>query len=317
MPSPPPSTILVFTANSNTGNAVVSSLLENPGYDKKNTRIRCVIRSERHREDLEDFEDQVEVVIGDIKKEKANKPVFHGVKAAYFAVPLTQDRADLSRRFIDQCMSFGVEYAVLISVVGADEKATLLHQQFAEIEEYAMSMAGKPVHVEVRNTGKLTFKPVVVRSAPFFQNIYGSLGAIKAGTLYLPLDDGFMAHVSLYDVSNVIAHILLDPAKHTDGSGSTYNCIAQYDEGTKLASYITMGSNVRMCKYETVPDEIAVEAFGAHMQPWIAEANVEMLAWYRGGQGQGVHSCIEEITGSPPMSFVKFVKEFLRDLLVD
>ena len=69
---------------------MVSSLLENPGYDKKNTRIRCVIRSERHREDLEDFEDQVEVVIGDIKKEKANKPVFHGVKAAYFAVPLTQ-----------------------------------------------------------------------------------------------------------------------------------------------------------------------------------------------------------------------------------
>lgn len=71
---------------------MVTSLLENKSFDKSKQKIRCVIRSEAHREDLEDFEDEVEVVIGDIKKEKANGPVFEGVNVAYFAVPNLQGR---------------------------------------------------------------------------------------------------------------------------------------------------------------------------------------------------------------------------------
>jgi len=46
-----------------------------------------------------------------------------------------------------------------------------------------LSVAGTPVHVEVGNRNKLLFKPIIVRSAPFYQNIYGSLAAIRAGTL--------------------------------------------------------------------------------------------------------------------------------------
>lgn len=53
--------------------------------------------------------------------------------------------------------------------------------------------------------------------------VLGSLGAIKAGTLYYPLGDvdSRMAHVSFHDVANVIAHVLANPAKHTDGTGES------------------------------------------------------------------------------------------------
>jgi hypothetical protein len=50
-----------------------------------------------------------------------------------------------------------------------DEKATLYQQQFAEIEEYAQSRAGKPVNTGSGDTGETKFCPIILRCAPFYQ----------------------------------------------------------------------------------------------------------------------------------------------------
>ncbi len=51
--------------------------------------------------------------------------------------------------------------------------------------------------------GKELFYPIIVRSAPFYQNFYGSLAGIQAGQLYYPLAAGRMPHVDFNDVAKV------------------------------------------------------------------------------------------------------------------
>lgn len=67
-------------------------------------------------------------------------------------------------------------------------------------------------------------------------------------------------------------------------AGTIYNCVGLYQSGPEMASNIAMKAGVH-CKYESVPDEVAIEAFAAlGLQPWIAEGNVEMLKWFREGK---------------------------------
>ena len=96
-----------------------------------------------------------------------------------------------------------------------DRKETKFQQQFAEIEEYAMSKAGKPVNTGAGDTGSALFVPVILRCAPFYQNMYSSLRAIEQGTLMLPLGDHkYLPHVDVEDVAAVGRHLPLNPAPH-------------------------------------------------------------------------------------------------------
>ena len=78
---------------------------------------------------------------------------------------------------------------------------------------------------------------MVVRAAPFFQNLYGSITGISEGKLYYPLAEGSMPHVDMLDVAKVIGTILVSPAAHIN---KTYNCVAEYQAGNMLASTIGM-----------------------------------------------------------------------------
>ena len=74
----------------------------------------------------------------------------------------------------------------------------------AEIEEYALEKASSPIKLAVGDRGKILFKPIIVRSALFYQNFYGSLAGIQAGTLYFPLGErGRLGHVDFNDVGRV------------------------------------------------------------------------------------------------------------------
>ncbi len=74
-------------------------------------------------------------MVGDIKKPQILGPVLGGASVAFFSTPVTEDRADLGKRFIDECINHGIRFGIIISVLGADAKATRYHQQFRELEE--------------------------------------------------------------------------------------------------------------------------------------------------------------------------------------
>lgn len=303
--------VTVFTGNSNTGSAAIEYIVDGPLKDK--VQVRAIVRKKANAEHLIDM--GVDVVVGDVKKWQMHRPLYENTDVCYFATPNTQDRAKLAKSFIDSCMEHGVPYPIILSVLGADEKKTVLHKQFAEIEEYAHQMAGKPVKLNVGDKGKLTLKPIIIRCASFYQNLYGCLSGISSGTFYYPMGDGHggkMAHVDIADIGKVIAHIMLEPEKHAN---KTYNLIGEYHSGTQVASAISMRGGIG-CLYQEVPDDVARDAFVAlGLQTWIANAAVETMKWYREGGGQGIKSDIEEITGQRIIRLQDFVKDNIKPML--
>lgn len=308
-------TVVVFTGNSNTGFSAIEHLVEK---FKGDVNIRAIFRTKAAAEVLNDLEDQdaaanIEVVTGDITKKKILAPVFEGANAAFFATPATENRAELGKLFVDACFDHGVPNAVIMSMAEADKKETLYQTQFAEIEEYATTRTGRSVTLKVADKGHVKFNPIIIRSAPFYQNFYGSLPGIQKGKFYYPLEEGKLHHVDFNDVGKAVAHVLVNPAKH---ASKIYTIVGDRHAGNMIASVISMKAGFA-CEYEHVDDEIAEIAFTRlGLQPWIAKGNVETLRFIRnGGMEETPTGDLEAITGDKPMRFGEFVKVYIKPMV--
>lgn len=290
------------------GTAAIEHLLENYAGE---VQIRAVVRSLDNKE--EDWEGKVEWIKADINQHRILAPVFKDAHVAYFATPSTPDREKLGKFFVDACFENGCEHAVIMSYLGAEQKATTYHRQFAAIEEYALGKAGQPVKVAIGDRGHKKFAPVIIRAPPFYQNFYGCLNGIQNGTLYYPLEGEQLTHVDYNDVGKAIATVLVNPAPH---AGATYNIIGDTQSGSMIAGSIAMKAGVQ-CVYENVPDSVASAAFEAlGLQKWLAQGNVEMLAFIRtGGMKKYGAGDFKTLTGQNPTRFGDFVKDYLRPML--
>jgi len=309
-------TVVVFTGNSNTGFSCIEHLV---AKFKDTVKIRAVFRTKEGAEVLQELEDKdaaarIEVITADIKNKRILTPVFEGAKVAFFSTPATLDRADLGKRFIDACLDHGVPYGVVMSMAGTDKKVTRYHEQFGEIEDYAFSKKGRSVTLRIGDKGHVKFNPIIVRSPPFFQNFYGSLPGIKKGVLYYPLEQGNLQHVDFNDVGKALAHIVAAPENH---AGKVYTILGESHPGNMIASVISMKAGLP-CTYENVDDEIAIVAFQRlGLQPWIAEANVETLAFIRkGGLADVPVGDLEAITGDKATKFGDFVRIYIKPMVV-
>eukprot|EP00049_Salpingoeca_infusionum_P020635 m.364645 g.364645 ORF g.364645 m.364645 type:complete len:312 (-) comp27878_c0_seq1:275-1210(-) len=302
--------LVVFTANSNTGFALVNHLVENYASQY---RIRCVVRKKTTAKIFQGM--PIEVVNADITQAPLLKAVFaDDVNTCFWATPTSENRAELTKLFIDACIAYGVDFPVVVSCVDADKKLTMYQQQFAEIEEYCAAKFGTPVKRQLLDTGKQVLQPTILRCGMFYQNLFGSLASIASGTFYYPLgkNKGFLPHVDIADVAKVAAAIMTRPQ---DLGGKTYNIIGEYHQGNQIASAITMATG-HPCKYEAVDDETAVMAFEALGLPeWLAMGNVETLAYYREDNGQDIESDIPAITGAAPTKLSAFAKKHVKPIL--
>jgi uncharacterized protein YbjT (DUF2867 family) len=173
---------------------------------------------------------------------------------------------------------------------------------------------GKPVTLPVGDKGKIKFKPVILRCAPFYQNFYGFLQSMQEGHLYLPLTDRRLGHVDMEDACKCVAEILANPEPH---GGKTYVLIGEYQPGNMLASTVGMKAGIR-CSYSDVPDDVAVEALTAlGISKWVAENQVAMYQWFREDNGVVQSNDIESILGSKPTKFGAFVASGIKPLIAE
>lgn len=304
--------VVIFTANSNTGTAAIEYLKKK--FDDR-VHVRAIIRKKGNADYLDElYGGAADIVVGDITKPQILGPVFEGASCAYFATPSTTNRVELTKLFIDACINHGVKHAVILSYLAAEKRETTYQKQFWEIEEYARSKAGTPVKLKSKDKGKELFNPIILRSAPFYQNFYGSLAGIQSGTLYYPLGQhGKLPHVDFLDVGKAIAHVCVDPVKH---AGKIYTLIGEYQPGNMIASTIGMKAGVG-CKYHDVDDATAIMAFQVlGLQPWIAEGNVETLRWHRNGNGLDYPTGdIKALTGDDATKFGDFVRDYIKPML--
>ncbi|EDQ88363.1 uncharacterized protein MONBRDRAFT_26452 [Monosiga brevicollis MX1] len=308
--------VLVFTGNSNTGHETVKALLAKYG-DK--IKVRAAVRKMDRARLLEHLD--VEIVRADVDQPALLSKAFDDkVNAAFWATPTAPDRVTPTKKFIDACITYGVDFPVIMSVLDADKQAIEYQRQFSAIEDYCKAKAGTPVKKQLGDTGKQVLRPIILRSGFFYQNFFGSLGSMASGTLYYPLGSGGAAgaipHIDLEDIGEIVAKLLVDPEEH---GGRTYNLIGEYQAGNQIvrlsATAISMSTGHNVA-YENVDEETASLAFQALGLPeWLARGNVEMLSYFVQDHGQDLSSDTAALLGRPPTKFAAFAKKHIKPLL--
>eukprot|EP00040_Diaphanoeca_grandis_P003807 m.25977 g.25977 ORF g.25977 m.25977 type:complete len:357 (+) comp15228_c0_seq1:100-1170(+) len=313
--------VVVFTANSNTGFAATQSLLKH--YAGK-VIVRAVVRKmsnlppPRVPPALSDHPD-VQVIIADVRQKGHLDKVFDGCKVAYWATPPTTDRLELTKLFIEGCISHGVDYPIILSMVRAGDEPHHL-KDFGLVEDYCWSKMGTKtdsVKDFTFDTGGKKLQPTILRCGQFFENLYGVLPAIKAGTLYFNLGlEGSMPQVALSDVGDCIAAVAMNPQKFCCSKEKpVWNLISKHNNGGKIARAFTMASVGT--KYEPVEAHVMIAALTqAGMKRDIAEKNVEVIEYYANRwQGSNLHNepfepegDVQEILGRPPTTLLSFAK---------
>jgi uncharacterized protein YbjT (DUF2867 family) len=277
-------------------------------------RIRCVVRKKSKAAHLKGL--PVEIINADITQPSLLKAVFaDDVNVAFWSTPTAENRAELTKLFLQACIDYGVDFPIIVSILDADRALTQYQQQFNALEQTCKELQGTPVKRQLLDTGKQVLQPIILRCGMFYQNLFGSIaGLIHNETFYYNLgkNDGFLPHVDLDDVGKVASMIAVNPEPH---AGKTYNLIGEYHQGNQIATAFTRSTGYP-CKYEMVDDDTAVIAFQALGLPdWLAIGNAETVAYYREENGQDIPSDIEGITGTPPTKLATFAKAHLKPLL--
>lgn len=288
--------VVVFTGNSNTGTHVIQSLLAR--YSDA-VQVRAVVRTanargnRKHDAVYEKFGDAIEIVVADVTNKSQMETLLADVKVAFWSTP-DNDRADrvsLTRTFLVECALNGVDHPIVISMVGAGndshEGEIPEHlEEMGEVENIARQLAGfkttlrRDSHLD---GGSKVLEPVILRCGQFYENFYGMASLFEHGTLHFPLGtSGRMPAVSLVDVGDVVAKIVMDPSRYrTNAARPAWNLIGKFLTGGDVARAFTMANYGT--KFDgDISDEMAVMAFAkAHMSQRHAKRYIEVLKYYR------------------------------------
>jgi uncharacterized protein YbjT (DUF2867 family) len=293
------------------GRATIEALLKlHPGK----VHIRAVLRSKKNAAQLKDL--PVEVFESDIMRPQLHDGLWKGmVNSAYFATPQTEDRAMLAKKFIDLCAENGVDYPIILSMTCADAKASLFHKQMAEVEEYAASKKGMTIKAQAWDKGKNLLLPIILRVPFFYQNLFSNAAEVKEKAVFAHcMQSGLLPFVDVEDIGKCIASILVNSAPF---AGKTFNLIAEYTSGNKIASLLSRVTGKTTC-YDTLEaDQYRAVLKSYNMPEWQINGLIEHLDFFSGGQGQDL-SCddIKEICGDEAIKTTQFIREKMKPLVV-
>jgi hypothetical protein len=111
----------------------------------------------------------------------SSTPLFPALSLQVRRAKRVRDRRDGPLELKLECGSptFNVKPHTTKPHVLSDTRSTLYQRQFADIEEYVRSQAGKSVNTGPGDTGATKFKPIILRCAPFYQASVGCEGNKK------------------------------------------------------------------------------------------------------------------------------------------
>src|SRR5262249_39052687 len=134
-----------------------------------------------------------------------------------------------------------------------------------------------------------------------------SAAAIKdSGVFYLPVGDARQSLVDVRDIASVAVRALTEPGHE----GRTYELTGpeslSYSDVAEILTRV-LGRPVR---YAVVPPETALGFMRTSGMPeWNARAVVELYGAFAGDAYSRTTDAIERITGNPPISFERFVRD--------
>ncbi len=282
--------ILVLGATGNTGSEVVRQLKQD------NASFGIMARNISAMDSLELTSEQVR--LGTFDDVESIKNALQGIKKIYVAMPAHPNNVEWTKNVVEAATAAGVGHIVKLSDMGAKSDAGS-----AIIRTHVVTDA------IVKGSG---IDYTIVQPNSFFQNLYGSLDAIKAvGQFYLPLAQAKQSVIDIRDVAAVVVAALTK-----DGHQNQTYLISGPQALTfaEQAAILSEESNNNI-EYVVVPQQAAEKAMKeAGMNDWMAENLAEILAWFGEGHYADVTDTVEKVTGRKPRTFRDFAKEFAQQL---
>lgn len=180
--------ILVINGTSNTGRATLQELAD---FTDLYT-VKATSRKEPSAQ-LSAQLPHVHWLQTDLSKESLLQ-VTKGVEKVFYIPPPAENRAELARNVAAALSANGVQYVLDLSVMGANYRAILFHNQLRDQEE-SLEASGVP-YTHLRCSG-------------WMENVLGAISGIKRdNTFYQSFGEGAMAMVAVADIGRAAARLL-------------------------------------------------------------------------------------------------------------
>lgn len=257
--------VLITGLTGNTGSATLRSVLEH----KKSSKwtIRAGTRdAEKAKEKLKDLSPEqlarVHFVKFDFSDEASLAESLKGVSSVLFVMPqLETGRSDLLKKGIDAAVKAGVSHVVTLTAMAEEVEDCI----------FGKAMTGWKAYLE---TPEVKGKVTDLRINFFLDNFWLQQNAIKSqDSIYLNLPKGNYAHISVKDIADFAAAILLKGEKH---AGQVYYPSGPVKETLdQLAASISKALG-RPIKGVSVPKQAAADSMKQVLPPYVAEGSAEL-----------------------------------------
>jgi NAD(P)H dehydrogenase (quinone) len=250
--------IVVIGASGYVGTATVSQLVA----QSSSNEVIAVIRDPSKQAAKDLVSKGATVVAGDMADPTSLDSTLSGADAVYIVVPGHIDRTNLGNNALEACKRAKVGFVLMLSVATAEMKGQIFADQFKPLEEATIASG--------LNYG-------IVRLPMFLDNIGAQLkGLFEGGNqFYTPIESLKQGNsVSVADVGEASAKILLNPAVHT---GKTYNLCGNASTEADMAAALSKALG-KTIEHVQVPYEGAKQAFmGMGFPEWQTDGVIELM----------------------------------------
>lgn len=276
--------ILITGANGTFGSQVAKSLL-----NRGTNGLRFASSSLEKLKS--NFDGKAELVSFDWSKPESFISLLTGVKTAYLiAPPFSSTFDETTSHFIDAARKTGLQHLVVTTAYGMDA---------------AVGTSGYKTEQLVKDS---QIPYTILRPNFIFQNFINyDLESIKSGSIFYPAGTGKTSYISIEDVAEVSAEVLLHPEKYqgqgltlTGSESLTHDEIAEIfsKELGKTIKYI----NPTEEEYKSTLKDLGVPA---KVYDFMAVLYGAIKAGYMGE----VTNTVNEVTGKTPKSMRQFIQE--------
>lgn len=252
--------ILVTAGTGNVGKHVVRLLSD------KGDSVRALTRYPDRQEKIPN----VEWVFRDPGKPEMNRDVMSGVDRMVLITPAHEDMVAHQTSLVDAALKAGVKKIVKLSGLGAGPNAPIrLPLNHHRIEQHIVS-AG--------------ISYGFVRPNLFMQVLLGFGDSVKdGGVIHAPVGDGAISFNDARDVARVLVAEL--DKRESSIVEMTGPDSLTFQQAARIIGEV-IGRDVR--HVDVTPEQARKAMIGSGMDPWLADAFVELFDVYRAGHGAAV-----------------------------
>jgi uncharacterized protein YbjT (DUF2867 family) len=276
--------ILVTGASGNVGGAVLSALLQ------LREPVRAMYRS---ASDAQKAPAGAERAIADFSDRASLERALQGVDRVFLVCSPIPQLVEYESNMVEACRARGIRHLVQASSKGAGETKASFPSWHFQVEQ------------KVRASG---VPATILHPESFMQNVVSFYAPTirTQGTFYAAMQDAPIAYINLRDIAAVAAKVLT-----SDGhAGHSYVLTGpELLTHQEIAARISQVTGRPIQYVDLPPAELKKAMLGQGMPPWLADALLELQAFYTDGPGSIVTDDVRRVVGREPGSFDLFLKE--------